>query len=79
MSYTIIELDTIPRVAAELNAILIDARKRQRKRNLSTFTTVNLVAWGFFILFVWPMMQAAPEATATATHMITVYLPFVQR
>jgi hypothetical protein len=76
MAYAILELESIPRGAGELNAVLIDARRATRRRNLSQFAALNMVVWALLILLVYPHMQATP--TDAANH-VRIYLPMVAR
>lgn len=77
MAHAILELDSIPRSKELLNATIILARRRVRRRNLSQFAAANMAFWALFVLLVWPHMQALGAAPVAQLH--TVYLPVVMR
>ena len=75
--YTILELESIPREKALLSAMIIDARRKQWRSNISRFIALNLVIWSFLVLFAWGPLHAAPSQTTLPPHGsgVVVYLP----
>lgn len=75
--YTILELESIPREKTLLSAMIIDARRKQWRSNISRFIALNLFIWSFLVLFAWGPLHAASSHNASNLHGsgVVVYLP----
>jgi hypothetical protein len=78
LRHHILEVPRIPSNKNDLRTIIGEARAQRRKRNLTRWAALNLVAWGGYLLVFLPGANAEPSA-AVALELFTVYLPVVAR
>jgi hypothetical protein len=77
--HQIVYLPAIPREKKALQSLIHLARHRQKRTNMVNFAAGNIVAWGFYILFVWGPARHAGAAVTVAVDQAAVYLPLVVR
>ena len=73
--HLILELPTIPKGKKELQSLIYLTRHRQKRHNMIVFASCNVIAWAFYVLFVWGPGQHAVDAVIL--HMC--YLPVIMR